>query len=488
LSRFNVPVPIRPVSPPSADELPPLGEADDDAEGIADGPDALTPLEELEPEFDDERPTDPSFDFDLPSELDAAEADRLHELPLGPAFAPSEEETKTPDGDDTLGFGDAFEHLRDTLERDERDEHDALEGIDDDHARLDEGDLPALDADEPGLDEPNFGARLERADEAELAHVEPAWRVEFVAPEREHCSALAIERGVVVAGSSDLFWRDPGRATLVRMGLDGTRIASLALVGGDAQTALSVTSFGRLLRRSRSGGDVERLVEWRRVAEASGSSAEGLELRGLGPSRPSSVLGRLTSGRLVRSDDMGSTFHMLDASVTALSMSVAGDPVAVITRDGEHLGLSDDGGTSFQRRALASPAREVASGEAPLVAASGNVVVLGDMERGVAVSADGGRSFRGVAGVTNVTAVAAGTTGAQPTVFAAVYRETEDGSLLVEIDVLTGSARVIARLAVSPPADPDTAPELGRVERLLWDGDRLWAVGGFGLALVEPPH
>ncbi|HEX6277695.1 MAG TPA: hypothetical protein VFZ53_31855, partial [Polyangiaceae bacterium] len=418
---------MRPSSAPSDDELPPLGDADDDAEGIDDGPDPITPVEEEpEPEFGDESPTDPNFDFDLPSELDAADADKPHELSLGPAFAPSEEDAKPPDGDDQLGFGDAFEHLRDTLERDERNEYDAEEGIDDEHARLDERDLPALDEDEHGLDEASFGGRFESTDEAELTGAEPPWRVEFLAPEREHCSALAVERGVVAAGSSDLFWRDAGRETLVRMGLDGTRIASLALVGADAQTALSVTSFGRLLRRSRSGGDVERLVEWRRVAETSGSSAERLELRGLGPARPSSVLGRLTSGRLVRSDDMGSTFRMLEAAVTALSMSPAGEPVAIITRDGGHLGLSYDGGASFQRHELASPAREVASGEAPLVAADGNVVVLGDTARGVVVSADGGRSFQRIAGVTNVTAVAAGMAGEQPSAFAAVYRETED--------------------------------------------------------------
>jgi hypothetical protein len=479
---------MRPVSAPSDDELPPLGDADDDGDGIADDG-TIAPVEEDEaPEFDDESPTDPNFHFELPSEVDVADADAPHELPLGPAFAPTEDEPQPPDGDDALGFGDAFEHVRDTLERNDRDIHDALEGIDDEHAPLAEADLPALDDDGPELDEPSVGPRLESADEARLPEAEPAFRVEFLAPDREHCSALAVERGIVVAGSSDLFWRDAGRETLVRMGLDGTRIGSLALVGAGAQTALSVTSFGRLLRRSRSGGDVERLVDWRRVAEASGSTAEGLELRGLGPTRPSSVLGRLSSGQLVRSDDLGSTFRMLDAAVAALAMSAAGDPVAVITRDGEHLALSYDGGVSFERRTLMSPAREVASGETPLVAASGNVVVLGDTERGVVVSGDAGQGFRRVAGVANVTAVAAGASGTHPSAFAAVYRETEDRSLLVEIDALTGAATVIGHLALPGPADPDVAPELGRVERLLWDGSRLWAVGGFGLALIEPPH
>jgi len=240
-----------------------------------------------------------------------------------------------------------------------------------------------------------------------------------------------------------------------------------------------------LLRRSRTGGEVERLVEWRRAAEASGSSAEGLELRSLGPKRPSAVLGRLTSGRLVRSDDRGSTFRMVESDVTALTISSSGDPVAVLTRDGSRLGLSTDGGTTFELAPLASPAREIASGEAPLVAATGAVVVLGEAERGVAVSSDGGKTFRRVSGATNATALAAGTRDGRPLAFAALYRETEDRSLLVEIDVGSAVATTGAVLALPAPDDPDLALELARVERLLWDGERLWAVGAFGLARIS---
>jgi hypothetical protein len=314
---------------------------------------------------------------------------------------------------------------------------------------------------------------------------ERAWDVHFIAPDREHCGALGGGQGVVVAGSSDLFWLDAGRETVVRIGLDGTRISSVALVGEGRKTALSVTAFGRLLRRSRSGGEVERLVDWRRVAEAHGSSAEGLELRALGSSLPNSVLGRLTSGRLVRSDDMGSTFRLLDASITALTFSSAGDPVAILSRDATRLGFSSDGGSSFDYTSLVSPAREVASGEAPLLAAWGDVVVLGEAERGLVVSADRGRSFHRVSGASNVTALSAGAPADHPTAFAAVYREAEDRSLLLSIDAQTGRATTGAVLSLPAPDDPDAAHELGRVERLLWDGETLWAVGGFGLARIR---
>jgi hypothetical protein len=42
-----------------------------------------------------------------------------------------------------------------------------------------------------------------------------------------------------------------------------------------------------------------------------------------------------------------------------------------------------------------------------------------------------------------------------------------------------------AVLALPAPDDPDLALELARVERLLWDGERLWAVGAFGLARIS---
>ena len=71
-------------------------------------------------------------------------------------------------------------------------------------------------------------------------------------------------------------------------------------------------------------------------------------------------------------------------------------------------------------------------------------------------------------------------------VFAALYRETEDRSLLVEIDAETAVATTGAILTSPATEDPDAALELGRVERLLWDGGRLWAAGAFGLAMIRP--
>jgi hypothetical protein len=473
---------MTPLSAPSGDDDRSILDDDDDGEGFADEHDTpLVPTGDEPPEFGDELPTDPSFDIDLPSELEGGESEAEAELPVGSDFFPEDEQ---PTADDSLGFANTSESVELPNETDASLSHDAADGFDDAHSGLDEGALPSLgDDDGPDLDEARFGVALESADEALLPKLEKSFRVAFLAPDREHCNALCASGGVVVAGSNDLFWLDEGRETVVRIGLDGTRIASIALVGELRNTALCVTAFGRLLRRARSGGEVERLVDWRRIAEASGASAESLELRGLGPARPNSVLGRLTSGRLVRSDDLGSTFRAV-ADASALSMSSSGDPVAILMRDGARLGLSSDGGTTWERLELASPAREVASGEAPLVAASGNVVVLGDAERGLVVSADRGRTFRRVSGLTNLTALCVGTLGGEERAFAALYRETDDHSLLVEIDPRTATAAIGAVLSLPSPDDPDATAELGRVERLVCEGERLWATGGFGLAVA----
>jgi hypothetical protein len=472
---------MRPTAGSAEDDPSPLEDREGDEEGIGNDEGALLPdAGDDAPEFEDELPTDPSFDIDLPSGLDADDSEATGHLPVGPEFAPREED----DGaDDALGFADKTSADALSSEVGNGIELDASDGFEDGHALLDGHELPRLDGDDgPELEDSRLGPALEFGLEVPLAPAAAPWRVELVVPDREHCGALAVSGGVVVAGSNDLFWLDPGRETPVRIALDGTRISSIALVGGMG-AALCVTAFGRLLRRARSGGDVERLLDWRRVAEAAGASAEGLELRGLGGERPNSVLGRLTSGRLVRSDDMGSTFQLVTPEVTALAMSSAGEPVTVLSRDGARLSRSFDGGVHFEHRELDSPARDVALGEAPLLAADAEVVALGDAERGLVVSADGARTFRRIAGTNNVTACAVGQFAGRPTAFATVYRETHDETVFVRIDAETAEASVIATL--SSPSSGDTELEVGRVERLSWDGERLWAAGAFGLAVVR---
>src|SRR6185503_10256509 len=93
-----------------------------DAEGVADdGNTQIIPMgdDDAPPEFDDELPTDPSFDIDLPSEVETGEAEAPLDLPVGPDFAPVEEKAEAL-ADDTFGFPDAAPPEQNPHEADEK--------------------------------------------------------------------------------------------------------------------------------------------------------------------------------------------------------------------------------------------------------------------------------------------------------------------------------------------------------------------------------
>ncbi len=472
--------------PTTPEELPPLDENDESEQLRDEELGELFPLESESSHADDEElPTDPYVVLDLGEELSEPESEAPVLLDFGTELVDALDDEREPDVDDKSPF-DTRDETEFSEGDDARVEPEGEAGIED-HSAVDEAAFPDLDADDQGFagDEALFGALPEFAPEAVLPRAERSWRVDFVSEQRERCTALVAAGGTVVAGSSDLLWFDAGRETPVRVSLDGTRITSLALVGEERTIALCVTAFGRLVRRARSASDSERLVDWKRAAEAGGASAESLELRQLGDASPRAVLGRLTSGHLIRSEDQGTTWQRQAGEFTAFSLSASGEPLAALSRGGSRLSTSHDGGVTFRERELTPPALAVASGDAPVVAASGSTLVIADAERGVVVSADGGATFRTVFGCANATTVTAGTLGGAAAVVVALYREAEDASELVLVDPATAQAKVIATL-VSRERDPDQIPEGGRVERLAWDGARLWAAGGFGVAIVRP--
>lgn len=471
--------PLPPLEPEEADE-----ELGDESVGSS-----ITAFEDEPALDDDDEPlTDPDLGIEPPSEAGRDEPEPAAELDVGSGWGLTED-----DAEDAPDEGEPQERsfgslLSEDLKEVPSNVSDDRDGIDDATPLVNDLELPEIDADEHGADDtPHLFGSLPMAEESTLPFAERPWPTTRLAPERERCSALAAARGAVVAGSSDLLWLDPARSAPVRIALDGTRIASLALVGEDGDVALAVTAFGRLVRRSRLASDAERLGDWRRAAESSGYSAESLQLCQLGPTYPRAVLGRLTSGKLVRSNDDGNAFQLIDTGFTAFALSPTGDPVAALTRDGAELQLSYDGGLSWVRRDLGSPAREVAGGEAPQLATAGSTLLIADRERGLVVSSDGGLSFRGVDGCAGVTACCAGSLDGEPMAWAALYREANDETWLVQIDATTGRALVIARVETSDEADPEQGSEAARLDRLLWDGQRLFGVGDAGFLRIEPP-
>jgi hypothetical protein len=202
---------------------------------------------------------------------------------------------------------------------------------------------------------------------------------------------------------------------------------------------------------------------------------------------PLSVVARLSSGRLLRSDDAGLTWCAVEAPLTAFVVSPTGTPLSALSRGGSRLSLSGDGGRSWEPIELTPPALSVACGEAPLVAAAGPVVAIAEAERGLVVSADGARTFSVVAGCSNVTAMSAGFCAERPRVWAALYHEAMDRTSIALVDVARAEASVIGVIEVPEALDPEGPGERARVERLCWDGTHLWATGGFGVAVWWPP-
>jgi hypothetical protein len=479
---WSVPDPITP------DELPPLGETDEDeADQLRD--DELGDLLPLESEAsvgeDEELPTDPYVVLELGEDLSEPVSETPVLLDFGTEL-PDIDEEDGDSADEAKNPFDAGGEAEFDETEDARAEPEGDAGIED-RSAVDEAAFPDLDADDQGFtgDDALFGALPDFALEALLPRADRSWRVDFVSEQRERCCALVTAGGTVVAGSSDLLWFDAGRETPVRVALDGTRITSLALVGEERQVALCVTAFGRLVRRSRWASDSERLVDWRRAAEAGGASVESLELRQLGDSSPRSVLGRLTSGHLIRSDDLGATWKRQSDEFKTFALSPSGEPLAALSRQGSRLSISSDGGLTFRERELTGVAVAVASGDAPSISASGDTLVIADAERGVVVSADGGATFLAVPGCTNATTATTGLLANVTSVWVALYREAEDATDLVLVDPSTAQAQIVATLS-SRERDPDQVPEGGRVERLVWDGTRLWAAGGFGVAIFRP--
>lgn len=463
---------------------PPAPDVDDERDEDDERDDFGTLL----PELDEAPPADEDDDSLVPDKIvidllgeDESEADETFtELDLGAENLLVEDDAD--DSGDALGLG---------LDRDNRDEapEDELprddeerDGVDDTGPLVNDRDLPGLDADDGApIDDARFGT-LVTVSEAALPLAKQAWNLSRLAPERERCSALAVQGGVAVAGSTDLLWLEPGRTTPVRVALDGTRIASLVLVGEHRESVLAATATGRLVRRSRLASDSERLGELARAAEALGDAA----LCQLGPRFPRRILGRATSGALFASDDAGASFRALEPRIFARAISATADPLAVLALEGDALLFSDDAGVSFERVPLDAVGQSAAAVDGARLEALGDAVVLFAPDRDLVLARDRGRDFRVVPGVVTPTAVTLGTLDGRGYVWAACYAETRDRTQFVAIDLDSGNAEVIATL--DGPGDGEAEHSgSARIERLGWDGARLFGAGEAGFVMLAPP-
>ncbi|RYZ02202.1 MAG: hypothetical protein EOO73_32810 [Myxococcales bacterium] len=286
------------------------------------------------------------------------------------------------------------------------------------------------------------------------------------------CSALATDGTDVLAAAEHL----------MRFGHERR---SDALPAGTKVTSLAATADATLLSTTRGLMAVkpDGALSFQDAPEPTrGSGAELAELAGSQGSYP--LWARLRNGALLRRRGDGWELHQTGGAVMALSASGSELALLVVSRR-PTLQLSSDGGSSFRERLLPEPAQTVAGGGAPALATRGDFVALADGERGLAVSADAGATFRLVIGAVNVTAVAYGEHAGRPAIFAALYRESKDVTELIAVDPRSGEALRIATLSVEAEED---AEESGRTSALLWQDGKLWSAGGYGLVRLTAPR
>lgn len=420
---------------------------------------------------------------------------------LGGANEHGENEPIELDLGTLIGGADSFLELEDDQEGIEVDSalgislpealtpDDGAEGLDDGDVTVDESKFPALE-----MDDGSEGIAAEReislgnpSDEARLAFAPVLWRLQLPSTALEACGALGVSAEQVVAGSSDLLWFRNDSPSPLRVAVDGSALGDLALLGDAGDLALCCTRSGQLFRRARFASQAEQLTRARE------------QLRNAGP-RVRLAFGATEGGRALLWSSDGQLLEVFDSGERFERLELEGKVVAaaresrslLVARGRERWLVSVERDTPSSVE-LDGPALLVAQSETPVLATAGNAVAVAEHGRALLVSADGGRSFRRVPGTGNATAIAGATLGGAPRFFAAVYRETSDHSDLLLIDPERGEALCIARLDASGNDAPGDAIERGewaKVARIAWHAasDRLWLVGGFGVASLARPE
>ncbi len=198
--------------------------------------------------------------------------------------------------------------------------------------------LPELDAasddDAPADAGAELPASLALGDEPWPEPAERPWSELEPGIALEACAALAVSQGSALAASTDLLWFARGELSPLRLEAGATRLHSVVLTSGSADTALASTTSGRLYRRGRSASVPEELRAIRVGSET--SAREPLDLRQPDAAFDGAVLARSASRRLFQSGDGGVTFHSLAAPLL-VALVAEGGPAIGLTQDGKLL-------------------------------------------------------------------------------------------------------------------------------------------------------
>jgi len=369
---------------------------------------------------------------------------------------------------------------------------DGSEGLDDGAIKVDESKFPSLEMDdgEEGIAAEHEISLGTASDEAPVPMAAAPWRVLMPAASLEACGVLTgAARGSVVAGSSDLLWFRSESETPLRVAVDGSALADLALLGVDQEIALASTQSGQLFRRARFASQAEQLTRFREPLRTAPGARVRLSFGGALSASNGRILLYTQDGTVLDVLDSGERFERLE--LPGRVVTAARESATLLVAQGRERWLVSLGRAQHCSQALSEPALVVAQSASALLATSGRAVALAEFGRALLVSADGGKVFRRVPGSANATAIAGAELAGSAQFFAAVYRETSDQSQILLVDPELGSAVCIAVLdssAVQPASDAVDRGEWAKIARLVWHppSQRLWLVGGFGVATITP--
>lgn len=465
------------------EELPPLDPSlDDEREGP--GEDEATPLlEPLEEDVElDQEPAEADVDLGLALPEDSADRDEGHEvvLDIQSLLSFTDEEPPADDADQAgpaeldvaADLSDADEPIVGSLE----------EGTDEPLDELVSEELPELDADEPGglENEASWLASDALRDEDLPRQAERQWQFERWEAAGVDVEALALTgTRLWVAGHDLLSFERDGAAGRREV---GERLLELVALGEDV---LGLTPVGALVRVSPGGG-ARRIGGFREALALGPAAAATLALGGLGRAGETFLVAGGTSAVAV-SRDGGGSFASAEIGGRVAAVS-GGAPTRLLSRGSEGAALLDWSERGFRRTLLDPIAEEVAAGEQLVVGSLGEVVALCSADRGLALSCDGGRSFARVPGCLHASALCLGSRAGRPRVWVAAFVESEERSLLIEVDAGTRSAEIVAELTPSDDVAQSDGDD-GRIRALAWDAEHgwLWAGGPSGLYRAAPP-
>ena len=384
-----------------------------------------------------------------------------------------------PVGDEASAFV-SFDLAIETSCDDSGEFDDALVGVID-------GTLPDMDADAGGGIglEGDLQYSLDISDDPLPPWSEARWR-ESNSEIGEAIFCVAASASAILLCGTSAHWLDAqsGRASTNQV--LPSRARSCAMLSD--QVALIADARGTLLRAHRRDGAEPLPAQWRAQLRLRPHDPVALQLHGGNGCTPESILCLTNDGRLIRSADGGDRWSFIDLHGRLLCLDASNLPhIALLQgRRGRTLISTVDNGENWRVIEPTAELRDILADIPPKLAAIADCIAVAHPLRGMMLSSDAGRSFASVRGCNNVTAVCAGTIAEKPAFWAAVHEQAVGITHIVLLRAPDWQPLRIAELRGTTSGEHE--PASSSVLDMIWhpDTQRLWAIGEFGAASLEP--